>query len=630
MNSKDILARLLAGEDITVLRDAVSTASFDIKNRVLRLPVWNDMSPEVEDLLIAHEVSHAKYTFPEYFIRKDLTGLKHTVMNIVEDNRIERLIKRDFPVYKTIFTQAYKELYDKKFFGESSSNILDKINLYSKVGTYSNVEFSSIEEEMFNEVNSTETPEDVLRVTEELYLLVLDQLKDKKNDTGDTLVDSGDSLNNKDNGTIESEKQITPEDIDELDKSLGYNHFDKNLSELSDIESKYNNYNTGNKWNFYGDVIIPYSKIISEVRTTSNTKDIDSYLGTTEKFLEETNNQVMMLVKEFEMRKSAEMYKRTSYSKSGELNMKKIFSYKISDNIFKQNVIVKDGKNHGLMILVDWSQSMVPVIEDVINQLTNLVLFCSKINIPFRVYAFSGKKFDRKPLPLNTKNKILTTLHMLELFSSEMSKSEMKDMIHLLKSGCLLNTPRFNLSTTPLNMALVYINDYMYRLKLQNNIDKMSFIMISDGADTQGISAEDIQESEPTSEGQLNIRSILVDNVTKLDYFLDSSNNHQRNKLLQMIKDRNQCKIIAFYIITNQLFIKDVAEGFELRLRKDSFGKDNVIVTESNTIDKFFFIESEEGMRIKDENKSPDEFSQNKQNSRTSRVLVSKFIEEIA
>ena len=58
--SKSLLAKLLATENITMQRSAsASTAAFDIKNRVLILPVWQGISNDLEDMLVVHEVGHA-------------------------------------------------------------------------------------------------------------------------------------------------------------------------------------------------------------------------------------------------------------------------------------------------------------------------------------------------------------------------------------------------------------------------------------------------------------------------------------------------------------------------------------------------------------------------------------------
>ena len=53
--SKSILAKLLATENLIVEHRPVSTASFDVHNRVLVLPVFKEMTGDVYDLLVGHE-----------------------------------------------------------------------------------------------------------------------------------------------------------------------------------------------------------------------------------------------------------------------------------------------------------------------------------------------------------------------------------------------------------------------------------------------------------------------------------------------------------------------------------------------------------------------------------------------
>ena len=62
MNKSDLLAKLLASENIDIIRAGVSTASFDIVNRVLTLPQWQDMTETIETMLKAHEVAHALFS----------------------------------------------------------------------------------------------------------------------------------------------------------------------------------------------------------------------------------------------------------------------------------------------------------------------------------------------------------------------------------------------------------------------------------------------------------------------------------------------------------------------------------------------------------------------------------------
>jgi len=60
---KSQLAKLLATEDLIVENShQATTASFDVNNRVLTLPIWKRASSIVYDLLVGHEVGHALYT----------------------------------------------------------------------------------------------------------------------------------------------------------------------------------------------------------------------------------------------------------------------------------------------------------------------------------------------------------------------------------------------------------------------------------------------------------------------------------------------------------------------------------------------------------------------------------------
>ena len=62
IESKNQLAKLLATENLTIEHKVVSTASFDIKNRVLTCPIWKDMTSDIYDLMMGQEVGHALNT----------------------------------------------------------------------------------------------------------------------------------------------------------------------------------------------------------------------------------------------------------------------------------------------------------------------------------------------------------------------------------------------------------------------------------------------------------------------------------------------------------------------------------------------------------------------------------------
>jgi uncharacterized protein with von Willebrand factor type A (vWA) domain len=101
-------------------------------------------------------------------------------------------------------------------------------------------------------------------------------------------------------------------------------------------------------------------------------------------------------VKEFEMKKSAQMHKRAMVSKIGSLDMKKVYAYKLQDDLFKRVTSLPQGKNHGMVLLVDWSGSMNEVLKDTMKQVINLAMFCNRVQIPYRVYAFTTDYNDKK------------------------------------------------------------------------------------------------------------------------------------------------------------------------------------------------------------------------------------------
>ena len=99
VSSKETLAKLLATEDVTVVQKNTKTASFDLKNRTLTLPMWKDMDKDTTDHLTGHEVGHALYT-PEAewgdAVKDTSKGYK-SFLNVVEDARIEKLVQRRYP-----------------------------------------------------------------------------------------------------------------------------------------------------------------------------------------------------------------------------------------------------------------------------------------------------------------------------------------------------------------------------------------------------------------------------------------------------------------------------------------------------------------------------------------------------
>ena len=175
--SKSILAKLLASENITVSHQSVKTAYFDLKNRTMVLPVWKDMDGDLYDLLTGHEVGHALNT-PQQGWHNEVAATEKKFkdfLNVIEDARIEKLVKRKFPGLSKSFARAYASLYERDFFGIkkledlSTLNLIDRINLRFKMGSHVIVEFNDIEREIVREVEAAETWDQVVDIARRVY-----------------------------------------------------------------------------------------------------------------------------------------------------------------------------------------------------------------------------------------------------------------------------------------------------------------------------------------------------------------------------------------------------------------------------------------------------------------------------
>ena len=175
-NQKDQLAKLMATENITIVHKPIPTAYFDVKNRILACPTFkDDISPELYDLFMGHEVGHALNT-PYEGLHNALTKNKTLkgYLNVVEDVRIEKAIKQKFQGLRKSFYAAYNELQDKDFFGIAKRDLqelslIDKINLITKCGSRVSIKLTSVEHDFLLMAEECSTWEEVVVCAEAIY-----------------------------------------------------------------------------------------------------------------------------------------------------------------------------------------------------------------------------------------------------------------------------------------------------------------------------------------------------------------------------------------------------------------------------------------------------------------------------
>ena len=717
--SSELGAKLLANEDISVIRARVSTASFDIKNRVLTLPQWKDLTPMVEGMLIGHEVGHALYTTDDYLEPLKINYKLKSYLNILEDVRIEKLMKRKYPGIRKTMNMGYKELNDKDFFGVNkvqdfnTLNLIDRINLYFKAGFQCGVKFDSEEKQFVVRAERTETVDEVVALGQEIYDYSLgkaierkkhaletnptdledleDDVEDEEEDDldNDDLFDSSDveedegELLEDDEGDVrqwqagrsQPQKTIDEKIEEEAEKEIEAktDHvFEEKLRELADDGTEYRYWKLDERDPIVNPVV-GYKTILKEIEgveeyiNASNRKEID-------KFKVDSSRVVNYLIKEFEMRKSATMYKRAQTSKIGSLDMKKIWGYQLNDDLFKRVTVVQKGKNHGMIFLMDWSGSMDGVIDDTVKQVINLAMFCQRAQIPYQVFAFttqydlftgeydSGKLVAKKQEFYSTEgllgNAVNGNFALLEFFSHKMSNVEFNLMVRRLFNTRYLNYCNgYSMGGTPLNEALSYMVDYLPKFMRSHGVEKMSLITLTDGeggslitSDGRYLDSDRYINGVDGSYKKVKIKNFLKDPKTKKDYLVDRNGTTQTEAILRLIKDRYDVNSVGFYICRNARgelsgAIRNNLAGFNgnLDIMVDTMRKEfkeNGFASIKNTGRDDLFIVPQNKLTFEDTDIVVEEkqnarqiarmFTKQMNGQRTSRVLLNQFIGYVA
>ena len=533
---KSQLAKLLATEDLVVEHRFVETAQFNVNTRVLTLPRWERASNMVYDLLVGHEVGHALFT-PDQDSPK---GIPHSFVNIVEDARIEKLMKRKYPGLSKTFFKGYSELSDQDFFcleGEdiSKMTLADRANLYFKIGNYVDIPFFNFDESnIVKMIADAETFADACLVAEMMYAY---DKKSKEEEQKQDVQMPAPSSEGQSGGSNESEEKKEDGEVDdsqeteskqgesESSEQLGdgeksdnagasaepevktVDSLDESLRELISNHGGENIYVELPKVNL-DTVVAKNQEVHDYIDANWSIREGDYPFQTPDslftQFKRSAQKEVNYLVKEFECKKAADSYARASVSRTGVLDCTKLHTYKYNDDLFRKVTTLADGKNHGLVFVLDWSGSMANVIEDTCKQLFNLIWFCKKVNIPFEVYAFTNEWIVHETLPsgawaplpshYEAKEGQLVVDENFCMMNILTSKVNGKTLEHQMKNifriayyfgcrGCYSYEPgrRVSLSGTPLNEAIITLHQILPKFQSENKLQKVQCVVLTDG-----------------------------------------------------------------------------------------------------------------------------------------------------
>ena len=541
---KSQLARLLATEDLVVEHKKVSTACFNVHTRVLTLPLWERASNIVYDLLVAHEVGHARETPDEDWTKE--CKVPQQFINVVEDARVEKLMKRRYAGLSKVFYNGYKELNEEDFFqleGEDISkfNLADRANLYFKVGNFVILDFTSEEKEIIDLIGSAETFADALIAAEELYKYCKKEKEqqqkvanfDSHENQGDATSPASENVETQ-SGEEEQEGQSDssqPQETEDPGNTQGdevsttpSQPEEPEVRTVDNLESKIRELvNTDGNENVY--VEVPQVNLDTVIgKNLAVHKEIDACFAHQQnnrpseklfevvdqefkKFKLSAQKEVSYLVKEFECRKAADSYARASTARTGVLDTARLHTYKFNEDLFKKVTVIPDGKNHGLVFVLDWSGSMQNVLLDTCKQLFNLIWFCKKVSIPFEVYAFTNEwrrgEYDYengkhlaadRTAHYEKKSGLVVvdeTFSLMNILTSKVSSKELEhQMINIWRLatcfGYAYHSPytypsRLCLSGTPLNEALICLHQILPKFQKENKLQKVQCIVLTDG-----------------------------------------------------------------------------------------------------------------------------------------------------
>lgn len=686
--SKDILARLLAAENITVAHKQAQTASFNVRDRVLTLPMWDNMQSDTYDHLVGHEVGHALYT-PEAGWHESASSkgkIYRQYLNIVEDARIEKMVQARYPGLRRSFISSYKRMLADGFFGGDITEInryslIDRINTYFKAGRSAGVRIEADEMVWVKKIEKLETWDEVVALTDDLFEFCKERAEEEAEDHRNSQEEMrqqdedefGDESDDEDDGDFWNEDEDDTEtdgdgDQDgeseegepeegEQDGDSGADYSEDEDEDDTDEEGQASNGAGGDPaeelmssktddtlrrsisaehgddesitvttlklpTHRVDDIVIKSQEIVDMFEALPDNDRLKEVSGELlKKFMVNNKPAVNYMAKEFEMKKSAAEYARQTVSKTGVIDPIKMNSYRYNDDIFKKMSITPDGKNHGMLMYIDWSGSMCEDISATIDQLLNLVLFCRQVNIPFRVYAFTDRfSYVDADSPFHENNVPVDSLmydqgfRLMEFFTSDMNRRKFTEMAEYMLAmgnhykayygrGPRRYVPyslpnRLTLGSTPLNESIMAAFQIHGEFKKKTRVDIVNTLFLTDGESNSSY----FRDAEYGTQGagykynHAGTKVLYITNpLTNKRTRVRGSRDNMTKVLLDMYRETTGSTTIGYRIMPNnrRLFVNSLPsavcwdDGYELyaSVRKEKYA----VITNAG-YDQLYFI----------------------------------------
>jgi hypothetical protein len=519
LETRGMLSKLLATENLIIEHDhKARTASFNTADRVLKLPILNTENENIYNLFCAHEVGHALQTPVEW--KNDIPdGVPFDFVNVIEDVRIEKYIQNKFPGLRTDFSRGYDQLNEMDFFQIKDTDLtklplIDRINLFYKLGVRAFVPFTADEQPYVDAVGDADTWDKVLLVSK-----MISDYVDHHGDNNQQPVDVPMPSNDGETGETSNQSKVTSDKEGESDSPEGSNDdggdnteteetgskaeqlpdqkvsqtqrsFDQSLEDITES----NEYGTGYVYVQHGNTDVKkLITTIDDVRSSMVYPETSEFTEANRRmmndFLKSIKPEVNHMVQQFEMKKSADAYARQQVNKTGVLDTNRLHNYKLSDDLFLRQSITPDGKCHGMVMYLDWSGSMHDIAFNTIKQIITLVQFCRKVQIPFEVYLFTSS--DKEDMyearkDMNSGDLCSSAVRLIQVLTSDAKNKQIDtDMFNLWCSAKFTSSVPYSvhmrMGGTPLDNALLIVPDIIKMFRDKTGAQKVSFVCITDG-----------------------------------------------------------------------------------------------------------------------------------------------------
>lgn len=379
-------------------------------------------------------------------------------------------------------------------------------------------------------------------------------------------------------------------------------------------------------------------------------------------FLKANQKVIGMMVKEFDLRKSAHQYSRATTSKTGSLDLNRLHAYRTSDDVFLSVTKLANAKNHGMVMFVDYSGSMARVLHSVLKHLINMALFCRRAGIPFKVYGFTNDASNRQKsveyatiIKGGTDKVLVSNTILLDLVNSDLSKAEFNDAIYGMwlrtrDDSCRAGVE--NLGSTPLNEAVIIAHDIVKDFRAQHNFDKVTAIFLTDGSGNPlrvGLAAG-------LSENRINQNNAFGYQLyAKMSFkihgrIVTADHGIMTEKLMENLKLTTGCDTMGFFIPAGRRVLSNTIAAAIRRTKnwntmlpkhEQSYKEDGFLsLPGAYGYDSFFIVGSGNDLDIEDEELdiTPDmtrskiarQFKNFSASKKGNRIFVTKFSEAVA